>query len=74
MIKDIIILGAYLLIVTGLVQWMLYYTYKSIRAIQDAKAAYKEWKQAEKTCEDYMKDIQKYHKRCQEIKDKNENK
>ena len=55
--RDLIILGAYLLIVTGLIQWIIYYTYKSIQTIREAREAYKEYKKAEKACEDYMKDL-----------------
>ena len=62
MIQDLIILGAYLLIVTGLTQWIIYYTYKSIRAIREAREAYKEYKKAEKACKDYMKDLDANHK------------
>ena len=41
---------------------MIYYTWKSIRAFQDAREAYKEYKKAEKACEDYMKDLDANHK------------
>jgi hypothetical protein len=52
--RDLIILCAYLLIVTGLIQWMIYYSWKSIEAFKNAKEAYKKYKKSEQDLKDFI--------------------
>jgi len=64
MIKDFIILILSLLILVGVSQWMIYFIHKSIEAIKDAREAWKEYKKAEKACEDCLKDLDSNNKIC----------